>query len=411
MDEVFEQALSGESGIGFVLGRLVKEHHPGKALLDGVGASFDLLEFARAGRCEATLAKNEHAQLSTQWRRATGLHEEPVNAVYDVAWEGRALRVIVATWKMGWDKVHFSLIVGDDSTIVRKFAAEVCAYCNDPRPTVRLFQGGCWSRSDELWESIQASSFDELVLAGDLKERIQEDFVAFMRAKPEYERYGVPYKRGVLFMGPPGNGKTLCLRATIKLLDVPCLYVTSLKAKYATEDSNIDQVFRRAREMTPCCLVFEDIDAMIHDQNRAFFLNQLDGLGNLSGVLTLATTNHPERLDPAISERPSRFDRKYTFAMPGPAERATYLRAWNARLEDAMRIDAAAERALVDATHDFSFAYLKELYISAMMRWMLEKKPGSMAETLRVELRSLRDEMRAVRPPIAMATENEDESL
>ena len=69
-------------------------------------------------------------------------------------------------------------------------------------------------------------------------------------------------------------------------------------------------VFDKAREMAPCLLVLEDLDSLINDRNRSFFLNQLDGIEGNDGLLVLTTTNHPERLDPALSDRPSRFDRK-----------------------------------------------------------------------------------------------------
>ena len=69
-------------------------------------------------------------------------------------------------------------------------------------------------------------------------------------------------------------------------------------------------VFNKARQLAPCILVLEDLDSLINDRNRSFFLNQLDGLTGNDGLLVLCTTNHAERLDPALSERPSRFDRK-----------------------------------------------------------------------------------------------------
>ena len=57
-------------------------------------------------------------------------------------------------------------------------------------------------------------------------------------------------------------------------------------------------------------MVLEDLDSLINDGNRSFFLNQLDGLENNDGLLVIGSTNHYERLDPAITKRPSRFDRK-----------------------------------------------------------------------------------------------------
>jgi ATP-dependent 26S proteasome regulatory subunit len=132
---------------------------------------------------------------------------------------------------------------------------------------------------------------------------------------------------------------------------------------------------------------------MIHDGNRSIFLNQLDGLGSASGLLTVATTNHAEKLDPAIVERPSRFDRKYHFLLPGPSERTAYLRQWNLKLSAEMRIDDQALDRLVAATDAFSFAYLKELYLSAMLRWMGARNAGGMADALTSQVESLRSQM------------------
>ena len=70
------------------------------------------------------------------------------------------------------------------------------------------------------------------------------------------------------------------------------------------------QVFGKARAEAPCVLILEDLDSLINDDNRSFFLNQLDGLESNDGLLVIGSTNHYDRLDPAITKRPSRFDRK-----------------------------------------------------------------------------------------------------
>lgn len=214
----------------------------------------------------------------------------------------------------------------------------------------------------------------------------------------------MPWKRGVLFVGPPGNGKTHCLRAVIRMLAVPCLYVQSLKSRYETDDANIARVFNRAREVTPCCLVFEDLDAMVTSENRSPFLNQLDGFANASGMLTLATTNHPERLDPAIVDRPSRFDRKYHFGLPAAPERLRYIAGWRERLDSEMRITDDEVERLVLATDEFSFAYLKELFISATMRWITKREPGTMFKHLEAQLHLLRAQMRSDPSPTPAAS-------
>lgn len=72
----------------------------------------------------------------------------------------------------------------------------------------------------------------------------------------------------------------------------------------------MQQVFSQARLLAPCVLILEDLDNMINPSNRSFFLNQIDGITPNNGVLVIATTNFLEKLDPALSKRPSRFDRK-----------------------------------------------------------------------------------------------------
>ncbi len=176
-------------------------------------------------------------------------------------------------------------------------------------------------------------------------------------------------------------------------MDQPCLYVKSLNAEYSTDEDNIRQVFERARRSAPCILVFEDLDALLTAQNRSFFLNELDGFAANTGIVALATTNHPERLDPAILDRPSRFDRKYPFSLPELAEREAYITMWNASLQPTVRLSDEAVHKLSELSEGFSFAYLKELFLSSMMRWVSRTQEGTMEETMIGQVNTLRDQM------------------
>jgi len=393
-ESLFSSALGPESGTLYRMSRAIAEAFPERRVVEGLTHTFDIEEFSQAGRCEARPRSNPHPLMQAEWRRRKGISATAACAVFDVTWNGRSLVVVKAEWFDTFCHRTYVWVVAESRTVARELASEVCEFCNEPRNAVLLFQGGCWSKSPEMWEQIEAASFEDLVLSGDRAREIREDFASFLRARKDYERYGVPWKRGVLFVGPPGNGKTHCLRATIKFLGVPCLYVHSLKSRYETDDANIAKVFERAREVTPCCLVFEDLDAIITSENRSVFLNQLDGFANSAGLLTLATTNHPERLDPAILERPSRFDRKYHFGLPNDVERRRYAASWIDRLDAAMRIEDADRDRIIEATDGFSFAYLKELFLSSMVRWMKKREPGSMTGILDGQLATLREQMK-----------------
>ena len=69
-------------------------------------------------------------------------------------------------------------------------------------------------------------------------------------------------------------------------------------------------------------------------------MNELDGFAENIGLITLATSNHPERLDASIVERPSRFDRKYYFNPPGPTEPHAYLSLWHKQFAADMHVTA-----------------------------------------------------------------------
>jgi ATP-dependent 26S proteasome regulatory subunit len=133
---------------------------------------------------------------------------------------------------------------------------------------------------------------------------------------------------------------------------------------------------------------------MINNENRAFFLNELDGFHPNTGLVVLATTNHPEKLDSSILDRPSRFDRKYYFQLPADAERRAYIAKWNGELQPEMRVREESVARVVRDTQDFSFAYLKELFVTSMVQWMSSGGAGSMDEVLIGQTELLRSQMK-----------------
>ena len=112
--------------------------------------------------------------------------------------------------------------------------------------------------------------------------------------------------------------------------------------------------------------------------------------------MTLATTNHPERLDPSILDRPSRFDRKYPFDLPELAERSAYIAMWNESLKPNLRLTDEGVAKISEATDGFSFAYLKELFLSSKMRWIAHPQQGTMEQVMVEQVGKLREQMLTV---------------
>ena len=131
----------------------------------------------------------------------------------------------------------------------------------------------------------------------------------------------------------------------------------------------IREIFVKARQSTPCLLIFEDLDSLITDRVKSFFLNEVDGLESNEGLMMLGSTNYLERLDAGISKRPGRFDRKYHFVLPAFPERVKYCDSWRPKLSKNKTVDfpPTISEALAEITEGFSFAYLKETFITSLL--------------------------------------------
>lgn len=149
-----------------------------------------------------------------------------------------------------------------------------------------------------------------------------------------------------------------------KGLSIPSLYV---KSAHNTWD--IRNIFTQARYMAPCLLIFEDIDTIVTPSNRSYFFNEVDGLENNDGLFMVASTNHLDQLDPGLSSRPSRFDRKYLFPLPSEAERTMYCEYWRKKLKSkpSIHFPKRLSPAIAGITEDFSFAYLKEAFVATLL--------------------------------------------
>jgi len=185
------------------------------------------------------------------------------------------------------------------------------------------------------WDYVPGYSprlLDSVVLQAGEKEHLLQDVAQFRRSKQRYERLGVPYHRGYLFYGPPGTGKTSLVSALAAHFGLS-IYAVNL-ADFT------DRSLMSATNNVPArsILLFEDIDCMRSSQARADadsrsgqsgpavvsqkeslssqngvtlsgLLNILDGFHAPHGVLFVMTTNHVEKLDPALL-RPGRIDYK-----------------------------------------------------------------------------------------------------
>jgi len=157
---------------------------------------------------------------------------------------------------------------------------------------------------------------------------------------PELSRHlGAPQPRGILLVGPSGTGKTLVANALAGEADVPFITIdrTLLLSKWVGESEKaLREVFRKAKQSSPCILFFDDLDALAPIRGAAGvdqaserlvsqLLNEMDALDDELGVVVLAATNRPDLVDPALL-RPGRFDLRVEFPMPNREARLDILR-------------------------------------------------------------------------------------
>ena len=186
---------------------------------------------------------------------------------------------------------------------------------------------------------------------------------------------------------------------------IPSLYVKSAPRTY-----DIRNIFVMARAMSPCLLILEDIDTIVTTESRSYFFNEVDGLENNDGLFMVASTNHLDKLDPGLSSRPSRFDRKYLFPLPDLDERILYCEYWRKKLEDkpAIKFPKKLCPAIAGITDDFSFAYMKEAFVSTLLVIAGKRSEDSVMtgsgdnlddfelwREMKTQVKLLRDEMKA----------------
>ncbi len=386
---------------------MLHETFPDLFIFETEDWDFDLEEFGRRGHADLRVCPFTHPL-----RRADlmgvekGIEWKTQIALTEVSWEGHELLVLSSEYDNSGSRRRW--ILGEDEGLVNRFFGEVCRKLSELTDEILVWEGSGCRRDNELYAAIQSASLEALILPGKVKEELAEDVETFFASESLYQRYGMAWRRGLILVGPPGNGKTHAIKALIQHANRPCLYVRSFQSRMGLA-AGVRGAFTQARRMAPCLIVMEDVESLVDAKVRSFFLNELDGFASNRGILVIATSNYPERLDPAIAERPSRFDRKVFFGLPEAPERRRYLERLTERWEPELQMTDAELATVAELAEGFSFAYLKELATSSLFAWIRERKPGAMARTMLELVGALRHQMANEPAPESESSEDDDE--
>ena len=210
-----------------------------------------LLAFAQAGQAKAEL--DIKTESLSAWRlytphsqRTSQEQGEMTDKVhfgkYDYEWNGEVFILYTATFQQGFgDEVENNYILRkSDSELLDgrcratdELIAAATKWNNDVHEEVLVFDQMSWTKNKELWASVQDADWEDVIMDKRMKETLVNDVEGFFECRDDYKEFAVPWKRGIIFHGLPGNGKTISIKALMHALykrpdPIPTLYVKSL---------------------------------------------------------------------------------------------------------------------------------------------------------------------------------------
>jgi len=205
------------------------------------------------------------------------------------------------------------------------------------------------------------------------KRELQETVQYPVMYPEQFAKFGMNPSRGVLFYGPPGCGKTLLAKAIANECQSNFISIKGpelLTMWFGESESNVREIFDKARQSAPCVLFFDELDSIARargssggdaggagDRVMNQMLTEMDGVGEKKNVFIIGATNRPDIIDPALM-RPGRLDQLVYIPLPDHASRLDILKSCLRKSPVAKDVDI---EELAKATAKFSGADLTEI--------------------------------------------------
>ncbi len=245
----------------------------------------------------------------------------------------------------------------------------------------------------EVFVEVPDVKWEEVGGLEDIKKRLMEAIEWPLKYPEVFSRAKTTPPKGVLLHGPPGTGKTLVAKAVANESEVNFIAVKGpqLVSKFVGEsEREIRNIFRKARQASPCVLFFDEIDSIVpkrsggdttHVTERVIsqFLTEMDGIEELKGVVVLGATNRLDILDPAII-RPGRFDLLLELPIP---DKKTRLEIFKIHTEGKPLHKDVDLNELADKTDKFTGADIESIARGAAIlaiRELIDKEKGKITK-------------------------------
>ncbi|HUI23046.1 MAG TPA: CDC48 family AAA ATPase [Nitrososphaerales archaeon] len=221
-----------------------------------------------------------------------------------------------------------------------------------------------------------------------VKKELQEAVEWPLKYPDLYDKIGYSMPKGIMLYGPSGTGKTLLAKAVATESEANFISVRGpeLLSKWVGEsERGIREVFRRARQASPCVIFFDEVDAlaptrgmggdsMVTERVVSQLLTELDGVQSLQGVVVLAATNRIDIVDPALL-RAGRFDKLIQIPIPDKPARKEILKIHTKGVPIGKDVDLDS---VVEMTEGFSgadMASLTNTAVSIVLQGFITKYP------------------------------------
>ncbi|MEM4747715.1 MAG: AAA family ATPase, partial [Archaeoglobaceae archaeon] len=260
----------------------------------------------------------------------------------------------------------------------------------------------------EVLVEIPKVTWDDVGGLEDVKREIIEAVEWPLKYPEKFKKFGIRPPKGVLLYGPPGTGKTLIAKAVANESEANFISIKGgeLLSKWLGESEKaVRKIFRKARQVAPCIIFFDEIDAIaqmrgMDEGSRAVerVLNQLliemDGLEELHGVVVIGATNRPDILDPALL-RPGRFDRLVYVRPPDKKSRLAIFKIHTRNMPLAEDVNL---NELAEITEGYVGADIEAICREAVMLALRENPNAE-----KVEMRHFYEAIKKIKPSVSDA--------
>lgn len=250
--QFFHHSSARRTNTDTVIAKALRQQYPNLSLSIAPATTCNLTGYAASGHAQSAPlhdSDDDHVPASLSWtvylppaRRMDGglgvVAKDTHFEKYLYQWQGHDFIVYLVNGRDGgqsYPTIVNYYVLSTSEELATQLILAAGRWTSDLHEEIWVFDGGYWAKNAELYQSAMKASWESVILDEEMKKALIEDHLSFFRSRSTYDRLKVPWKRGIIYYGPPGNGKTISIKATMNMLyhlkqPVTTLYVRSLKS-------------------------------------------------------------------------------------------------------------------------------------------------------------------------------------